>query len=312
MERLKVSDSKLIRDEENIPGSFSSVTGEYFIDFADKTGFFKVNGCMMNAQYNEDLIELLSSKVLDQIEYPHAEIILATDEKGENGCLSVNILNPNERFIEPTREKPNPDVSCIDDFLNNDLTQIASIPGITSEDLIKRKEFVLRYLLASAVISNPDIKMSNIFIIKDDKTGIFRNPEYYDMGLAFTGNDETKFFNILSATDLIEQLYESYPSQIVPFGKNIQEKLDDEFFDSLSQEECYEELSVKMKNSIIEQLRERTNFIKELNSKEQNNFEYTTDEIHEASKDVPLTLKDNSANFMARLKNKILGRDKDE
>lgn len=60
---------------------------------------------MLYARGDEDLRELLAAKLMDKIGFSHSDVILATDENGENGCLSVNILNENEEFVEPSKER---------------------------------------------------------------------------------------------------------------------------------------------------------------------------------------------------------------
>lgn len=106
---------------------------------------------MLYARGDEDLRELLAAKLMDKIGFSHSDVILATDENGENGCLSVNILNENEEFVEPSKERIQyRAINNIDDFINFDLEQISSIPSINSEDLRMRKEYLLKYLLISA------------------------------------------------------------------------------------------------------------------------------------------------------------------
>lgn len=304
---------QLAKEEDEIPGNFTSVRGEYYIPEIGKTGFFKLNGCMLDARNDEDLREVLAARLMDQIGFLHSDIILATDENGEKGCLSVNILNENEEFVEPSKDLIQyRAINNIDDFINFDLEQISSIPCISSEDLRIRKEYLLKYLLISAFISNTDIKMDNMMMIKNNNTGIFRNPEYYDMGIAFIENNNRSFFSKYSSNQVIEELYKSYPSQIVPFGRNIEEKLNDGFVESLLQEETFDGFLHETKELIRNQLIGKINFIKELNAKEQNNFKFATNEIHEISKKMPLPLRDRVTNFMDRINKKILGRDRDE
>ena len=313
MERLKLSQMQLVKEEAEIPGNFTSVTGEYDIPSIGKTGFFKLNGCMASANNDEDLRELLAAKLMDRIGFLHSDIILAMDENGEKGCLSVNILEENEEFVKPSDEeilyRP---VNNIEEFINWDLEQVSLIPGISSEDLRTRKEFLLEYLLMSAVISNTDIKMDNIMMIKNNSTGAFRNPEYYDMGTAFIEDDNTRFFLRYSSNQLIEQLYEAYPSQIVPFGRKIEERLDENFIESLLQEEAFDGFLQGDKKIIKDQLLARLHCIKELNARRENNFMLSTNEIHEVSKEMPLTLRDRVEVFMGNIKNKFLGRDRSE
>ena len=313
MKRLKLSQTKLVKAEEEIPGNFTSVRGEYYIPEIGKTGFYKLNGCMVGAKDDEDLRELFASKLMAQIEFPHAKIILISDEENRNGCLSVNILDKDETFCMPNLEKFQfRKIETINDFIENDLEQISSIPGINSEDLRRRKEYLLKYLLISAFISNTDIKMDNMMIIKNNNTGTFRNPEYYDMGIAFIENDNRKFFHEYSSNQVIEQLYETYPSQIVPFGRMLEEKLNKKFIKSLLQEETFDGFSPVNKKLIRNQLIDRINCIKKLNYREHSNFKFATNEIHEMSKETNLSLRDKVAGFMFRIKDKILGRDRDE
>lgn len=313
MKRLKLSQTELVKNEDNILGNFTSVRGEYYIPDIGKTGFYKLNGCMLDARDDEDLRELLAARLMDRIGFLHSDIILATDENGQNGCLSVNILNENEEFVEPSKKGIQyKAINNIDDFINWDLEQISSIPGINSEDLRMRKEYLLKYLLISAFISNTDIKMDNMMIIKNNRTGIFRNPEYYDMGIAFIENNDRRFFSKYSSNQVIQYLYETYPSQIVPFGKIIEEKLNQDFIESLLKEEAFDGFSSENKKIIKNQLFDRIDYVKQLNTRGENNFIFPTNEIHEISKEIPLTLRDRVAVFMCKIKNKIFGRDRDE
>ena len=175
-----------------------------------------------------------------------------------------------------------------------------------------RKEYLLKYLLISAFISNTDIKMDNMMIIKNNRTGIFRNPEYYDMGIAFIENNDRRFFSKYSSNQVIQYLYETYPSQIVPFGKIIEEKLNQDFIESLLKEEAFDGFSSENKKIIKNQLFDRIDYVKQLNTRGENNFIFPTNEIHEISKEIPLTLRDRVVVFMCKIKNKIFGRDRDE
>ena len=78
MDRVDLFELNKVRNKEDIPGEFSSVMGEYFIDSIGKTAFYKENGWMRtDAQYDADLRELLAAQILELIDIPHANIILA-------------------------------------------------------------------------------------------------------------------------------------------------------------------------------------------------------------------------------------------
>lgn len=309
MERLELSEVKLVKEEGHILGNFTSVIGEYYIPQIDKTAFFKLNGCVIGGEETEDLRELLASKIMGRIGFPHADILLAKDDEQNNGCLSINILKKGEYFAEP--KGPYAAINNVEDFINDDLRQISTIQGITEEDLKARKEYLLKYLLISALILNTDLKMDNMFIIKNTLTGTFRNPEYYDMGASFV-EGERSFFYRFSANQIIEQLYEMYPTWIVPFGRQIQEKLTKSEVKELLGEEVFKGFSKETIKSIRTGLFDRIDLIKMLNSKEKNNFLYGIDDLHNATKDTDLSLRDKVKIGLLRFRDKIIGRDKDE
>ena len=58
MKRLKLSDLKLVKEDNQILRNGTSVRGEYAISKTGKTGFYKVNGCMTGGNDEEDLREL--------------------------------------------------------------------------------------------------------------------------------------------------------------------------------------------------------------------------------------------------------------
>ena len=63
---------------------------------------------------------------------------------------------------------------------------------------------------------------------------------------------------------------------------------------------------------ISEKLNQNYNLICRLNSKEKNNFQYGINTIHERTKNADIEKRDKVSQFIAKLKNRILGRDKDE
>lgn len=312
MERIKISDLTLVKDEDEILGNFTSVRGEYYIPKIGKTGFYKMNGCMVGGNEEEDFRELISARLMDKIGFPHADILLASDNEKSKGCLSVNILNEYEQFVEPDEKlveyRP---INRVDDFIEHDLEKISTISGITSEDLRLRKEYLIKYIFVSALIGNTDIKMDNMLIIKNSETGKFRNPEYYDMGIAFADSDYRSFFNKFSAEQIIEQLYELYPSQIVPFGKNVQEKLNEKDIEKILKD-LSDGLSEESRNLITMQLFKKVELIERLNSKDKNNFLYGTNSLHDASKDTDLSLRDKVKNVLTKFREQVRGREIDE
>ena len=271
VERIKISDLNLIRIDEDIPGNFTSVRGEYEIPQIGKTGFFKVNDCMNGAREDEDLRELFASKILDKIDFPHAEILLARDDKKDrNGCLSVNILKENEEFVGLDSESRGR--LSIKEFIEDNLRMTSEIPGITKEDLKARKEYLIKYLFASALISNSDLKTDNFHMIQNKETGKFRSPEYYDMGVAFVDKGPRKLLDRFTANELIEQLYEQYPDEIKLMCKKVQKNLNIDIIDELLNEEEFQEFPEETQIEIHSQMMDRLELIEKLNTKEQNKY----------------------------------------
>ena len=253
--RIELSNLIKVKDEDEIQGNYTSVIGEYKgIPETKKTGFYKENGCMIGANNDEDLRELLASKNLEKVQ-----------------------------------NKP---INNIKDFINNDLEKIWSIPNMTAKSLNERQEYILQYLFVSAIISNTDIKMDNMFMIQNKQTEEFRNPEYYDMGIAFIENEERKFFGKFSSKQIIEQLYEQYYIYIEPLGKAIQENLQEEDIEKIMGEKIFNEFSPEIKEEIKNQLLEKVNLINKLNQKEKNKFIYSTEVIHKATENIDIGIKD--------------------
>lgn len=311
IKRIEIADLRMVREQYKLKGNFTAVRGEYEIPQIKKTGFYKINGCIEGAKGEEDLRELLSSRILEKIEFPHADILLAKDgEKNTIGCLSVNILEENEEFVEPNVfYKP---VYDINDFIENDLEYTATIPGVTSEDLRKRKEFILKYLFISAFLSNTDVKPDNMFIIKNVSTGRYRNPPYYDMGLSFIENNDRKFFMAYSSNEIIEQLYEIFPSQVVSFGKKIIDNLNIDDVNRLLDEECYRGFSDESRISIKNQLIDRIQLISELSLRRENTFKFGVNNVHDATKNSDLLLRDRVSSYFFRIADRILGRESND
>ena len=265
--RFELSNFKKVREEKDIPGNFTSVMGEFFIPSLGKTGFYKKNGCMMAAKGDEDLRELISSKLLDIIGFPHADIILTQDNQLGNGALSVNILSKDEEFVEvDTYNIPGNEKYDLDGFIERDLKIISTIPGVDSKILADRKDYLIKYIMISAFIGNTDLKMDNMSMIRNKKTGELRNAEYYDMWIAFNNNPYfNRFFQRYSPEDIIRELYEKYPDQAMLYGKEIERNLTQENINNIVNEEIFDGFDPDVREYIRNQLKERIKLIRQLN-----------------------------------------------
>lgn len=267
VKRINVSNLELVRTYDEIPGNFTSVRGEYNIPQIGKTAFFKVNDCMIKARKDEDFRELFASKILDKINFPHAEILFAIDEKANRkGCLSVNVLNENEEFVGMDIE-PKGRLS-IEEFVEDNVRMASEINGITKEDLKNRIEYLIKYLFVSALINNSDLRPDNYCMIQNKENGKFRNPEYYDMGAAFLDDEHRKFFSKYTSIEIIKELYQKYSEQIKELGKNIEENLKINKIAELLNSEEYLEFPEETKDEIYSQTVKKLELIKELNKAE--------------------------------------------
>ena len=312
MNRVDISNYKLIRNESEIPGNFTSVRGEYQIPGTDKTGFFKHNVFTDDEYESKDYREFVASKFLKRIGVPCAETFLAIKD-GNRGCMSINILKPHEEFIDfDPLYKMRRFSNNIDEYIENDLAMAKTGDGITAEDLRKRKEHLIKYVFISAVISNRDIKADNTLMIRNNETGKYRNAEYYDMDIAFLDDRYCSFFGKYSQTDIIQQLYDKYPSIVVPIGKNIEHAFQEQDVDEFLADETFDGIEPEFKGKIAYQLGKTIRCIEKLNAKEAYNFKFGIDDIHERTKETDISKRDKVALFITKVKNRIMGRDKSE
>lgn len=325
--RFNLSEFKKVREEDDIPGNFTSVRGEYFIPGINKTAFYKMNGCMVDTHADEDLRELLASKMLDTIGVPHADIVLAQDDSGEynnlekhsKGCLSVNILKENENFAEI----PNPiygPIKTVSDFIDHDIAEISQLPNITPEDISNRKTYLARLLYTSAVLYNTDISYNNSQIIYNSQTGKYRNPESYDLGLSFISQDETNrtFFNGMKSKEILSELYKDYAVEIFPLAQETEKNLTPEKVNELLSDPIYNGFGEETKNQIAQDLNNRVGLVKQFNHNileygvaepEPKTQEISVADISKKVKGTKISLKDKVSNFINNLKNKIIGKD---
>lgn len=268
--RFGLSNFKKVIEEKQIPGNFTSVEGAYYIPGIDTLGFYKKNGCMLAAQNDEDLRELLASEILKSIEEPHAEIVPVFDEQEHNnGCLSLSILKKGEQFAPlpfmQARTKP---ITTVKEYIEQDLKDIEKLPNITPEIMEDRRKYLARYLFLSALLSNTDIKSDNCQMIYSEKTGQYRNPDYYDAGLSFIFGEYNTFFDGKAPETILRELYKDYAQEILPLAKKVEEKLTQTHIDELLSNSIYNGFKPNVKQEIAKGLKARVNCITKYNQQE--------------------------------------------
>lgn len=316
IERFNLSEFKKVKEEDEIPGNFTSVRGAYYIPNINKIGFHKENGCMIGAENDADLRELLASKVLDVIGMPHADIVPIYDDKSrQNGCLSINILKDNEIFIESQSKSHQVNAAkTVKDFIENDIKRISELPGITPEVIENRRKYIAQYLFVSALISNTDIKMDNMQIIYNQETGKYRNAEYYDAGVSFILDQDRYFFDEKNPEKILSELYKDYAVDIFPLAQQTEQRLTKDKITELMLDSIYDGFDEKIKKNISIGLNNRVNLITKYNH---NILKYGTAEppiisvksINEATKETDISIKDKVISFINELKYKIIGKD---
>ena len=218
-----------IKEAKDLPGDFRSVQGEYVIPKLTRTGFYKPNGYMLGSYYDADIRELLSSEILGLLDEPSADIALAKNGN-ENGCFSLNILKENEKFVEVSEYKEGVPYSQehLKMYIERDIAQVGKLPGITQEFLEKRRQYLPKMLYVYALLSNADIKQDNMQPILNEKTGEYRNSEFYDGGLSYINHGSNIFFMNMTAEELMLKLFQDYYPYIVDTAQKANEQLTDE------------------------------------------------------------------------------------
>lgn len=270
---------------------------------------------------------MLASLLLKKINVPAADILLIYDDnKQENGCLSMNILKDGEYFLEdhPFEDMNFPEslknLQGLDRFIETDLYRCSSKYNVTPEFLKERKKFLIQYVFVSAFLGNDDIKTDNCQLIYIQNDGTIRNPEYYDMGMSFRGPDIVSkdsraryFFGNQLDMDVLQELYEKYPSEIEDISRQIEISLNKKDIRALLNEDVFQGLDKETRKKIWIDLGKKIAYISKQNellygvTHNRNSFLTSPEEIRDATKDTNITLIDKARLFIKTLKTKMLG-----
>ena len=320
-DRIPLSSCLKVKDESDIPGNFTSVTGEYLVPAEGRTGFYKLNSSFGN---NPDLREMLGSVILKSIGVPAADIILVHDDKAnKNGCISMNILQDGENFLDTDdynlwfelRNNLPKEVGGLERFITLDLQYYAQKYNFPPEVLEYRRKFLIEYAFASAFLGNDDIKTANCQMIYNERNSTVRNPEYYDMGMAFEGpmiSTTSKypryFFNNKLDMDVLRELYEKYPSEVADISTRVSQYLNREYLQNLLNQPVFSELGPETLQNIWSHMGTKISYITRQNellygmSCENNSFVTSLDEVDEVSHGQDLSLLDKAKKFLISLK----------
>lgn len=308
--RRNLSEYKLITKEEEIPGNFTSVRGEYMDPLTKKAGFYKLNSSFWG---QPDLRELLGSIILKSIGVPCADIELVYDDimEKDNGCLSMSILKQGEQFVEQGDSMFNYDDNLdfgegIDAYIARDFYFYKkTLPNVPQQFWDERKNFLINYVFISAFLGNDDIKTDNCQIIYNSSNGTFRNPEYYDMGMSFSGLSHGRtFYEGKSDKDVLNEIYSKYPEQAKKISQNISKYLTKDYIKGILQNKVFETLSLEERKRIWSELGDKITTINKYNEmlygerNSQNGFTIGHDDLIEVSKNTPSSWKDKARRFV--------------
>ena len=319
-DRILLSSCTKIKDEGELSGNFTSVIGEYFIPNENKTGFYKTNAGIKSTA---DLRELLASILLQEIKIPVSDILLAyDDEHNEKGCISMNILNEGEQFLEifpyPYDEIPqNLREFNLDNFIESDLYVYKLKYNFTPELIQERRDFLVNYVFISAFLGNDDVKTDNCQAIFNKRNGSIRNPEYYDMGKAFqeksVNGTSRKFFQNQTDIDVLKEIYEKYPDKIRDVSEKIEKSLDKKFIQNVLDNEVFKEFDGETRKEIWQSMGEKITYISKQNEllydmhHANDSFIIPLDSIEELTQKTDIVLVDKAKKFLHSLRQKVLG-----
>ena len=316
--RILLSSCKKIKNEEDIPGNFTSIRGEYILPSENRTGFYKLNSSFEN---NEDLRELLASILLKSINIPVADIMpIYDDEQQQNGCMSMSILKASEMFLEDDVLKffdiPEDlkEIEGINKFIAMDLFRYSAQYNLSPEFLQERKKFLINYVFISAFLGNDDIKTANCQVIYDNKSGVVRNPEYYDMGMSFLDSTNVgTFFTGQLATEVLQELYEKYPNEVEDVSKKIEKSLNKDYIKNILMNEIFQDFNQETLKNIWSNLGYKITYISKQNESlygilhDENSFITSLQQVEDTTKETDIYLIDKAKNFVQSLKTKMLG-----
>ena len=328
--RVKLSDCQKVREENEIEGNFTSVIGEYYVPSAKRTGFFKLNKSFGN---NPDLRELLASRLLKKIGIPVADVLLAYDDvNNEYGCLSMSVLEENEKFLELDIFAAIDDYKVfegtygIERFIQQDLYEYSKQHNIPPEFFEERRKYLIENAFISALLGNDDVKSDNCKIIYNAETGRLRNPPYYDMGMSFEGpamnpdrdkKNQRYFFHGQTDIEVLNELYHKYPHEVADISKRVAEKLDRDSIKKILSDEVFEGLSEETRERIWMHLGKKLSLIERKNrelygiGKQKGSFMTSVDDVEDVARTAKLPLIERARAFLQRLRFKQI-EDKDK
>lgn len=220
MERIEVSDIEYVRTE--VRGS--GVSEKFWVNHNGVLKLVKLSGT------NQDLMELLSMRILKEVGLSCVDVELCYDKySNKNGCLVTNFLDDEADVLyelldwKTIRDKDSEtEISlCFDQMFK----RYANLYGISSYELENIKRDYVRIIFGKCLIENFDSKLSNIGLIFNERTKIYRLPPSFDNGCAFRShgsitkpivNVGNQIFDIDLVLKFIVENYLPYISDVIP------------------------------------------------------------------------------------------------
>lgn len=301
--RIDINKCLKVKDESDILGNFTSVRGEFKLPELNKTAFYKEDGCMLVANKDESIRELLASEILEILEVPHADITLTYNSEDQStGCLSHTILNPDEIFIEHEFYTL---ANNIESYLDREIQNISKFPNITADMINNRKKTVLQQIYVNCLLNNCDIKPDNMKLIFNNKTGQIRSSECYDFGASFSTEDS--FIYDKTYEEMMQELYTKYYDEIKNLSESVKQKLTPEKLNEVLSKTVYKEgfkgNALDVLNGLNNRIQISNQYVDKVNDLN-NTKTLSTKAISQKCSNVSFLLKDKVSKFINNLLSK--------
>ena len=231
----------------------------------------------------------------------------------------MNVLEEDEHFIpinfQMITGEGRVDFRGIQRLVASDIENYKTqYPEIPADVLEERRDFLKKYIFISAFLGNYDVATSNCQLVYNEKTGEYRKPAYYDMGMSFSGKSYGGSFpGMKTDMEILEELYNIWPEEIKDISLKVERGMTREMVSELLSNPIYDGFGEEEKKRIWKEMGEKLCFISKKNEilygekMPEDSFLIDHDELEENSRSVPTGIKGKAARFIDRIKSMVRG-----